>query len=221
LAEAQAAEDLRRRDPVKRALWAAALLISLMLAWSSWLQLKAMSASQELGRVQAQMNAHTNEYKHVMESQRKADDIKSKLAALRQLSANRFLQASLLNALQQPGAEDVQLVHLRSEQSYAYTEATKTRTNDNRVVLGRPASATERVVITLDASDSSSNPGDQVNKFEESLAAQPYVHELLGKTNMITLKHVSPHQFLSSPGSTVSKESVLFTLECRLPERTR
>src|SRR5439155_15688967 len=120
LAEAQAAEDLRRRDPVKRALWVGALLTSLMLAWSSWLQLKAMSAGQELGRAQAQTSAFTNDYKHVLENQRKADDIKQKLSALRQLSASRFLQASLLNSLQQPNVEDVQLVHFKSEQSYAY-----------------------------------------------------------------------------------------------------
>src|SRR5437879_2406861 len=159
LAEAQAAEEMRRRDPVKRALWAAALLTSLMLAWSSWLQLKAMSASQELGRAQAQMGAFTNEYKQVLDNQRKADEIKQKLSALRQLSANRFLQATLLNALQQPSVEDVQLVHLKTEQTYAYAEATKSRTNDNRVLPAKPAAATERIVVTLDASDSSPNPG--------------------------------------------------------------
>src|SRR2546428_9334509 len=123
LAEAQAAEEMRRRDPVKRALWVAALLVSLVLAWSSWLQLKAMMANQELTQVQAQMGAYTNEYQQVLTNQRKTDEIKQKLAALRQLSANRFLQASLLNALQQATVEDVQLIHFTTEQSYALTEA--------------------------------------------------------------------------------------------------
>ena len=98
----------------------------------------------------------------------------------------------------QPNVEDVQLVHFKTEQTYAYSDATKPRTNDNRVLPGKPAAATERIVFTFDASDSSSNPGDQVNKFEEALAAHPYFHELLGKTNMISLKHVSPHQFVAA-----------------------
>ena len=44
LAEAQALEDLRRRDPVKRASWAGLLLVLLVLVWISSLQLKAMIA---------------------------------------------------------------------------------------------------------------------------------------------------------------------------------
>jgi len=35
LAEAQAAEEARRRDPVKRAIWIGALLVSVVLVWSS------------------------------------------------------------------------------------------------------------------------------------------------------------------------------------------
>ena len=50
LAEAQAAEEARRRDPVKRAILAAAFLVAIMLAWSSWLQGRAMLASNQLSR---------------------------------------------------------------------------------------------------------------------------------------------------------------------------
>jgi len=45
LAEAQAIEEMRRHNPVKRAIWVGALLVCLMLVWSSSLQLKAMMAS--------------------------------------------------------------------------------------------------------------------------------------------------------------------------------
>jgi len=222
LAEAQAAEEMRRKDPVKRSLWLAALVISLVLVWSSSLQLKAMVANRELSRIQGQMGAYTNEYQQVLANQQKTDEIKQKLAALRQFSANRFLQASLLNSLQQATVEDVQLIHVKSEQTYALEAATRPKTNENnRVTLGKPASATERIVLTVDANDASSNPGDQVNKLQEALTANPYVGQLLGKSNMISLKHVSPRQLFPTPGSTVNKESVLFTLEARLPEKTR
>ncbi|MGC3957234.1 MAG: hypothetical protein QM813_04480 [Verrucomicrobiota bacterium] len=46
LAEAQAAEELRRNDPVKRALWVSVLLIALVLVWASSLQLKLIVAKR-------------------------------------------------------------------------------------------------------------------------------------------------------------------------------
>ena len=129
LAEAQAAEELRRRDPVKRALWVAALLIALMLVWASSLQLKAIVANKDLGVVVAQMNLCTNEYKAVIDMQKKVGEMTQKLAALHQLSTNRFLNGNLLNALQQTTVEDVQLVHLKLDQTYLFTEGTKAKTN--------------------------------------------------------------------------------------------
>ena len=43
LAEAQAAEELRRRNPVKRALWIGGFIVALILLWSSTLQVQLMS----------------------------------------------------------------------------------------------------------------------------------------------------------------------------------
>src|SRR5215467_11911859 len=100
LAEAQAAEDMRRRDPVKRAGWIAALLICLMLAWSSSLQMKAMILSNQVSHAESAMGSFTNEYRQVLTTQHKIDDVNFKLAKLQALSTNRFLQANALNALQ-------------------------------------------------------------------------------------------------------------------------
>jgi hypothetical protein len=57
LAEAQIAEDLRRSDPVKRAIFIGALLVALALVWSSSLQLEAMIAKSEL--IPERMNINT------------------------------------------------------------------------------------------------------------------------------------------------------------------
>ena len=51
LAEAQAAEEERRRNPVKRAIWIAILFVVLILVWSSSLQLKAILIRSEVSRV--------------------------------------------------------------------------------------------------------------------------------------------------------------------------
>jgi len=46
---------MRRRDPAKRVIWAAGLLIASMLVWSSSLFLRGMLANRDLGTVQSQM----------------------------------------------------------------------------------------------------------------------------------------------------------------------
>jgi hypothetical protein len=222
LAEAQAIEEMRRRNPVKRAIWVAALLVAIMLAWSSLVQVAAMTANSKLGGTEAKMNALTNEYQAVMVNQKKTEEIKEKLTALHQLATNRFLQAILLNALQQTTVEDVQLARIRTEQTYALAEASKPRTNSIGTVLpGKPATVTERIVLTLEGTDSSANPGDQVNRFKEALASINYFRQTLGNTNGVNLKNMSQPQLLPAVGSAAGKASVQFTLEARYPEKTR
>jgi len=221
LAEAQAAEEARRRDPVKRAIWIGAVLMSLMLAWSMSLQFKGMMAKRELARVSEEMNRYRGDYAKVQDTQKKVDDVSQKVNALKQLSESRFLQANLLNALQLTNTDDVQLVHLKTDQSYIPHEAVKAQTNANCVVPGKPATVTEKVVVNLEGSDSSPNPGEQVNKYKEAISGLPYVKDFLGKTNLVILKNQSQRQMLPSQGGIVGREGVLFTLECRAADRTR
>jgi len=220
LAEAQAAEDSRRRDPVKRAIFVAALLVSLMLVWSSSLLFKNMLASRAVNSVEGQMSKYAKDYKVVLDDQKNLDDLKQKLNALRQLSESRFLHATLLNAFQQANVDDVQLVHVKTEQTYIPTEGTKGRTNGNTVIPGKPPGVAEKIVITVEGSDASPNPGDQVSKFKEQLASIPYFREQLGKTNLFILKAQSTSQPLPA-ASGLGKNGVLFTLDCRLPEKIR
>jgi hypothetical protein len=218
LAEAQAAAEMRRRDPVKRALWLAALFIAMMLAWSSFLQLRATLAGSDVTRAEAQMGARTNEFQLILDNQHKAGEINDRLLRLRQLASGRFLNGNLLNALQLTTVDDVQLTRLRVEQLYAIFEGTKTRTNDENVVIqGKPATATERILVSLEGVDSSSNPGDQVNRFKAVLTTNAYFKSMLVKTNAISLKSLSPPQVTPVTG----KPCVMFTLECRFPEKTR
>jgi hypothetical protein len=215
LAEAQASEDMRRRDPAKRVIWAAVLLILSMLVWSSSLLLKGMLAKKDLNLLQSQMNSRTNVYQDVLDDQKKTADIKSKLAALHQLAANRFLNGTLLNALQQTTSDDVQLVHLKVEQVYVPVEETKSRTNTSRTASTKAASMTEKIIVTLDGRDASPS-GDQYDKFKDALAVNPYFQAALG-TNGVTLKSFMP----AAASAGLGKNFVQFTLECRFAEKTR
>ena len=217
LAEAQAAEEARRRDPVKRAAWVSALIIVVTLVWSSSLQLKAILINSEVSHLEAQISSQNNEYRQILDNQNRAADAKNKLEALRNLSANRRLQGNLLNALQKTTVDDVQLLRLRLEQTYVYFEGTKARTNEDIIIPGKPPTSTEKTLLTLEGTDSCANPGDQLNKYKDALAANAYFKQVLLKTNGISLKNLAPPQI--SPFN--SKLSVAFTLECRYPEKTR
>jgi hypothetical protein len=216
LAEAQALEELRRRDPVKRAIWVGVALVVVLLAWSSSLQLKAIIARGELGRVTAQLTTRTNEFQQVLVNQRKLVEANRRLSLLQEMATNRMLHGTLLNALQQTTLDDVQLMRLKTDEAYIYNEEIKAKTNSNdHLIPGKPASVTERVVVTLEARDSGPNPGDQVNKFKQAISQSAYFQSVLGKTNEVRLANLSPPQTIEG------KTFVQFTLECRYPEKTR
>ena len=215
LAEAKAAEELRRHDPVKRVIFVGALAVALTLVWSSSLQLQTMLSKKEVSDRQTEVAARTNEFQHVLTDQKKTAAAKEKLNALKKMTNSRFLEGNLLNALQQVTVDGVRLTRLKVDQDYFPAAGTPSQTNKNGVILGRPSTVTEKIVVWLDARDSSANPGDQVNKFKEAVADQSYFKATLNKTNGVQLIN------LSAPQSVDGKTCVLFTLKCNFPEYVR
>jgi hypothetical protein len=216
LAEAQIAEDLRRRDPVKRAIFGGTLLVVLtVVVWFSF-WLAGVSAKYDLSQTRQEIDGRTNEFQDVQANQKKISAAGDRLAALQQLSSARFLQGSFLNALQQLDLDGVQMSRIRIDQNCSSVPAVANKTVNNHLVLGHPATSTEKTVITLDVRDISASPGDQVNKFKQALASQPYFKDILTKTNGVQLNSLSPLQT-----GTDGKPFMLFTLECDLPEQTR
>ena len=215
LAEAQALEDQRRRDPVKRVILAGAVLLGLILAWSSSLMVKTMIVKGEVSRLENSLNSRTNEYRQILETQKMLGQDTLKLEALHQLATNRFLLGNLLDALQKATVDNVQLLRLKVDQQYVATEETKPKEENSRAPV-KPATATEKIVLTLNAKDTSPIPGDAVNKFREALSSAPYFQNALGKTGGFHLTTLGAPQ--SDPDG---RQCVLFTLEARFPEITR
>ncbi len=209
-------EDLRRRDPVKRAIGAGVLLLLGMLVWSSFLWTQAIITKSRLNSLEDTLNSRTNEYAEVVGNQKKLRDSRQKLASLQQLATNRFLNGTMLNALQQATIENVQLTRLRVDQGFVLTEGTKPTTNGTHVVPGKPATVDEKITLTLEARDSSSTPGESVKSFKDVIAGSPYFQDMMGKTGEIRLKDVGAPQ--NPPDG---KPFLLFTLECRYPEKVR
>jgi hypothetical protein len=216
LVETQIAEDLRRRDPVKRIIIGGVVAVALMLLWWSGVQLRVIVAEKDLNQIEAGIQSHTNAFELVQVSQQKINEANEKLAALQKLANSRFLQGNLLNALQQATVDGVQLIRLRVDQTYPATESIAPQTNGTRITAGLPGTVTEKIVVSLDARDFSSNPGDQVNKFKDAISRQPYFQAELSKTNGVRLTSLSPPQI-----GPDGKPSVLFTLQCVYPDQTR
>src|SRR5436189_254317 len=97
LAEAQAAEESRRKDPVKRVALAAISLILVVVLWASMLQLKILSAKSDLDSVEIKWKSIEKNYQEAVDFQRRGIEAEQKLSALRQMTTNRFLWATVLN----------------------------------------------------------------------------------------------------------------------------
>ena len=209
---------MRRRDPVKRAIWVGSLLVTAMLVWSGSLYLNSLMSSRGLSTIQRGIETRTNDYRVVLEDEKQIGEIKRKLASLHELATNRFLHGDLLNALQQVALDDVQLMRIKVDQVYVPTEETKPKTNSEtgRLTPGQPATVKESVLVTLEARDSSPVPGDQINKFREALSTNVYFKTTLSKTNGVRLGPLSP--VTSMPEGRPFR---LFTIECRYTERKR
>ena len=91
LAEAQAAEELRRKDPVKRAVLAGILIICAVMVWSSTVQVSIIVSKSELSGLQSTWQRLEKNYNVAVDTKRKALDAEEKLSALQRLTTNRFL----------------------------------------------------------------------------------------------------------------------------------
>lgn len=210
LAEAIAAEDLRRRDPVKRAIISGSLLVALSLVWYSSTWLTFMVDKEKLNHLEAEIQTHTNDYGQVQSDLKKMADAQKRIDALAQLASTRFLEGTILNALQKTYVPNVQLNHLHVDQTYSASAPVKAKTGS---AGAQPASNIEHVVLTMDAKDFSPNPGDQVNHYRDALLKQDYFKSCFDPVNGIKLSALSALQ------TGEGKPYVTFSLECHFLDR--
>ena len=85
------------------------------------------------------------------------------------------------------------------------------------VVAGKPATSEEQIKVQIEAVDTSSNPGDRVKDYKQSVATLPHIQEMFdGQEREVRLTGLNPPQ--TDPSG---KPYVLFTLECPYPEKVR
>ncbi|MEO5802616.1 MAG: hypothetical protein ABIR24_03735 [Verrucomicrobiota bacterium] len=217
LAEAQAAEELRRRDPAKRTLWATGFAVGLVLLWCLSVQAQIMRANSEFKKHQAHWVSIEKRHAEVTENLKEAATIERKLSSLNRLSTNRFLWGSTLNALQQTVVDQVQAVRMKTEQVYTYIEPVAAKTNSPKTSVAKPSASVEKIGVTIEAKDW--NPTEQTyNKFKEAIAKYPFFQTNLSKADALRLTSLSKPAF--DPSDPV-RPFVMFTLEIQYPEVRR
>lgn len=178
LAEAQAAEEMRRKDPVKRAIWVGGFVVFVVLLWAVTLQFKVMAARSEVAALKVEWNSIEKQVQSINDHRSSTRQLEQKLSALDQFTTNRMLWATVLNALQHTTVDGVQLSRLRSEQTFLLND-------------GKSPSVTEKILLTLEGKDFIAGPTDHVPQFKEALLAYPYFQSSLQKTNNVQLTSLS------------------------------
>ena len=220
LAEAQAAEELRRKDPVKRAFILGAVCVAAMAVVSLVIQSGVMSTNHKADVFNRRIQAVTNEFSVVMTDKDRLEQLNLNIRGLDLLAAERFLNGTLLNSLQKVSVDNVQMIRLRVDHSYALTEETKskpTATTPGPAKVLKPATATEKITLLVEARDTGANPGDQVTKFKDALSKSDHFQKMLGTNNQLRLVNRSPPLLHPESG----RLGVQFTLEARLPDQVR
>lgn len=218
LAEAQALEDLRRRDPVKRTVIVGIGLVSFMVLWSVSLWVKSIAYKTEISNAQELLKTYSTANKEVLNNIKQTKEISQKLDALQKLSHDRFRAGNLMDGLQHITVEDVQLLHVRYDDRLNFNEEIRPDEETHR--KARAAFVTDRVTVTLDAKDSSAHPGDLIPKFQQAVTDSPYFTAMLDKSDPQRV-HLKPGSVGLQQMGADGRSFQAFGLECLYPEKTR
>lgn len=212
LAEAQAAEEMRRNDPVKRAIWVGGFMVVVVALWAFKVQLDITQANRRYANTEAGWKSKEAVFSTVTNLQAKTWDIDRKLAQLDRLTTNRFLWAPVLNALQKTAIDEVPITHIKGDQTYSREEAHMVGK------IAYPGYVSEHIKLSIDARDN--NPNEQgYNKFKEALNQSDYFVKHLGRKDSFVIEGVlSP---ITADPADPSRQFLTFTLASRFPEVRR
>lgn len=167
LAEEQAAEELRRKNPVKLAIWVGGFLVVVVVLYVLKLQLDIRFSRNAYASVEQQWKDKTATYAAVTNNMAKIADIDRKLGALDRLSTNRFFWAPVLNALQLTVINDIQLIKLTGEQKYLKEEPRTFGSGESKKTI--PGGIVEKTTLYIDAKDYNPN-AQNYDKFKDTLS---------------------------------------------------
>ncbi len=182
LAEQLHEADLRRRDPVKRAVTVAAMIVAVVVGFYLWLltQKGIKSAAAEKNR--AALTAIEAEANAARQSLGGVTELEKRIVALNNLATNRVLWATFLDSLQQVAMAEVPVSKIRVAQDY-HMERPPPKNN-----IPMPATAVQHITVNITARDYGRPEEQLYNKYRQQLLAHQWLSEQLDEESAITFE---------------------------------
>jgi len=118
LAEQQATEEARRKDPVKRGIILGSSVAVVFLVWALMVHLQLKAKTLEYNNLQESFARVEEKAKGVRLTIAQTGQLETKVASLERYSTNRVLWASMLDAMQQSSIEQIRFKEIGTRQSY-------------------------------------------------------------------------------------------------------
>ncbi len=225
LAEAQEAEEARRRDPVKRALLVSAVLVGLMLLWGGIEFSRTIVVKSELTKHERMWSALEAEFKEIVEKEKQIAQLDGRLDALTRYATNRFLWGTVLNVLQQTTVDQVQFIRLNGLHNYTQIEIQPPKPKEGAAKEGKAPSkvppklqSRERISMIIEARDYGNPAEENYNKLKNALFSHPYMRNLVSTRDNIKLKDLRP---VPTVDPVSNRPYTVFILECQFTEKVR
>jgi len=216
LAEEQAAEDLRRRDPVKRNMVFAIGVVGLLVLGAVYLIIMGIKDKGVLGARTSEWEGMKASVEAVEKDEKRIKEIERNLTDLTRLATNRFLWAPVLDALQQTLPEHVAVTRFEGQQAYiVFTPPPLTRDQIKEGAKPKPPSATQKITLRIKGIDTGERSDRAYSLFLKNVSTHPYFTSNLVPNGVVF--SVPPSAVIDLDG----KQATGFELECRYPEVVR
>ncbi len=169
LAEQLHEADLRRRDPVKRAIVGAIVIGIGVVGWYASLLTQKVVLGRKLTKNKEAMVAIEADANSAREALEGVKELEERIHGLNSLATNRVLWGGLLNALQEVALPDVPINELRVIQAY------RVERPPSQGALPMPATSTELISVVIKARDYGGSQAQLFNKFGEALRANEWI----------------------------------------------
>ena len=216
LAEEQAAEEMRRKNPVKLAIWIGGFLVAVVTLWILELQLEIGVSKNTYNAIEQSWKDNTKRYATVTNNMATTAQMDRKLAALDRLATNRFFWAPVLNALQQTMIDGIQVIRVTGIQRYAKEDARTPGTGASAKRI--PGAMVEGISLYIEAKDFHPNV-QNYNKFKESLCNYDFFVRSLGRKDGFILDGTLSS--VTVDASDPNRQFVTFKLASHWPEVRR
>jgi len=213
LAEYREAEEARRRDPVKRALYIGGSLVGMLLVFSASLQVRLISLRGTLTSSETRLAAIEADSSAVQSDWQTIGEMQERQELLFRYATNRLLGATMLDTLQRSIVDGVRVVSLTTAHNFATNAETKFKTN---VSFTLPTKSKWRFWSTPPKADFTLALNEQLAKFtnraEILTSKHPFATKITWKTNTIAGR-VTAEVELKRP--VTANETVSLTISAR------